>query len=492
MNNSIFKITFPLWILIMSNAQWANSQQVESNTKRIDQLMSELLVPGVAIGKIENGNIVEMTYSGYQDISSGKKINDSSIFNIGSISKTITTLGVLHLVQNYALNMDLSVNEYLKSWKIPSNDFKSDAITIRMLLSHTSGLNVHGYRGVSTIDSCGSIVNCLEGKFSPDEKVELINKPGSKWSYSGGGFSILQLLISDVSGISFEKYMEDFILSPLNLKSSTFRQKELTNFCKEYNGLLQEIPKEHFSATSAAGFSMNLPDLMKVLAFLMNDQQNVLNIDVLSMRSYVKASKNQYGLGLQIFPKNAEVPETIGHSGANMGWRTILKFDPVSKRGIVIMTNGENGHLLYDKIICDWENDHYNLKQKVQCPIAVNPQLIKTYTDFGIDSTIQFYNYHFLQKPSYYSFNPGVLLDISFDCLQEENYNDALTFAMTNENYYPTIFWNEFLIAKSYEGLGDKEKALHHYKVAYSRSKKHIETKEKIKELEAELLKNCN
>ena len=150
-------------------------------------------------------------------------MSDDTLFQAGSISKSLTAWGILHLVDEGRLLLDDPVGKYLTKWKLSNSEFNNNEVTIRRLLSHTAGLSPHkGYLGVAPGKHLDSIEESLSGKGWLNEPVEVTNKPGSETIYSGGGYTILQLVIEEVTGIPFDRYMEEQIMKPLGMKSSSF------------------------------------------------------------------------------------------------------------------------------------------------------------------------------------------------------------------------------------------------------------------------------
>ena len=133
-------------------------------------------------------------------------------FNIDSISKTIAAWGVMKLVEEGKIDLDAPAENYITRWKLPESDFDSKKVTVRRLLSHTAGLSLHGYPGWTANDRLSTIEESLDGRNNGPGRVEMIIKPGTKWKYSGGGYTILQLIVEEVTGQKFEDYMQTQVL----------------------------------------------------------------------------------------------------------------------------------------------------------------------------------------------------------------------------------------------------------------------------------------
>ncbi len=152
------------------------------------------------------------------------KVDRETMFQVASITKPITALGILKLVEQEKITLDDEVNKHLNGWQIQDNEFtKTEKVTIRRLLTHTAGLNGHGFDGYPQTEKLPSVIEVLNGEGNW-AGVAVENTPGNAWRYSGGGYVILQKLIEDVTGQSFENYMEEEVLKPLKMNHSTFQQ----------------------------------------------------------------------------------------------------------------------------------------------------------------------------------------------------------------------------------------------------------------------------
>ena len=138
----------------------------------------------------------------------------------------MAALAAMRLVEQGRLALDEDVNVRLVSWKVPENEFtRTEKVTPRRLLSHTAGLTVHGFGGYPAGDAVPTVVQVLDGaKPANSAAVRAEAVPGSRWSYSGGGFTVMQLLMTDVTGKSFPDLMAELVLKPLGMADSTYEQ----------------------------------------------------------------------------------------------------------------------------------------------------------------------------------------------------------------------------------------------------------------------------
>ncbi len=185
--------------------------------------MKVLGVPAVSIAAIRNGTIDWARAYGVSSLQ-GAPVSTTTLFGAASISKPVTAIGVLKLVEDGKIDLDANVNQYLKRWKIPDNQFTANQkVTVRELLNHTSGIGTHNGEIYDPSAPIPTLLQLLEGESparTPPVRIEAI--PGTKFAYSNGGYLVLSLLIEDVTGEPFAEYMKRTVLDPIGMKHSTF------------------------------------------------------------------------------------------------------------------------------------------------------------------------------------------------------------------------------------------------------------------------------
>ena len=183
-------------------------------------------VPVVSVAVIDNGKIEWAKGYGVRETETNLPVTVDTLFQSGSISKPVAAMAALKMVQNGSLSLDEDVNKRLVRWKMPENEFtKEQKVTLRRLLSHSAGVSVWGFGGYrADAKLLPDVPQILDGSAPANTKpVRVIEAPGSKWSYSGGGFTVVQLLMTDVSGKPFAELMEETVLKKLGMKSSTYQ-----------------------------------------------------------------------------------------------------------------------------------------------------------------------------------------------------------------------------------------------------------------------------
>src|SRR5436305_7502947 len=190
------------------------------------ELMRTYNVPGLSIAVIENFKIVDVKAFGVIAPESTTPVTPRTLFQAGSISKPVAATGALYLVEHGKLSLDDNVNDKLRSWKLPDNEFTTtQKVTLRRLMSHTAGLTVHGFPGYDVDAPVPTLVQIFNGEKpanTPPIRVETV--PGTKENYSGGGVTIEQQLVMDVTGQPFSVFMRQTVLDKIGMTDSSYEQ----------------------------------------------------------------------------------------------------------------------------------------------------------------------------------------------------------------------------------------------------------------------------
>ena len=317
--------------------------------KSIPSQLSEKKVPGMAIAIIDNGTVIYEKGIGLSNVEHQTKVTSKTGFNIGSISKLFTAWGIMKLVENNKLDLDAPVENYLTRWQLPESEFDSKKVTIRSLLSHTGGISVHGYPGFPPKAKLPSLEASLNGENGPvraNEKVEIAIAPQTKFQYSGGGYTILQLLIEEVTHTSFEEYMQNEVFKSLKMTNTSFTidKKIVKHSATPYDEHGKEVYLERFTAKAAAGLHTTLEDMLLFARATMEDNPVLSKNTIDKMTEIIpitKSKRQAQGLGYHAYFLG---PITVkGHAGSNTGWESGFMLDFDSNSGIIMLTNGSNG-----------------------------------------------------------------------------------------------------------------------------------------------------
>ncbi len=350
-------ITVALAPLLFSVTK-AQTLREDLQTQLLDPMPKTLAshnVPGVAIAIFHQGEQIVESLSGFADLEEQQSITSQTGFNIGSVSKTFTAWGVMKLVEKGRVALSDQVERHLKQWRFPAGDFDGSTITIQMLLSHTAGLSVHGYEGLSNSKQLPTIEGSLNGTKSLHTKVEILSEPGTAFKYSGGGYTVLQLMIEDVTGQSFEKYMEQEVFEPLNMRGTSFKigKDVISSSSKPYNEEGKEIPLRFFTAKAAAGLHTNLEDMIKFVKASFGTNPVLTDSSLKILREPTEQSGGDYGLGHMIMNRFGSFTLT-GHGGSNEGWEAGFLIDYATNSGVLILTNSSAGKAVIFQCLGIW------------------------------------------------------------------------------------------------------------------------------------------
>jgi CubicO group peptidase (beta-lactamase class C family) len=196
----------------------------------LGERMAYYKVPGFSIALVDQCELAWAKGYGVMEVGKTDQVTADTIFQAASISKPVSAMVALHLVEAGLLNLDGDVNDELRSWKIPSSKFtrlRSDGtqprVTLRGLLSHNAGINIRGYRGYPSGRQLPSLLQILNGETPANSKpVRVTQTPGKAFRYSGGGYVIMQQVVEDVTGKSLVELVQDLILDKLGMSNSSF------------------------------------------------------------------------------------------------------------------------------------------------------------------------------------------------------------------------------------------------------------------------------
>jgi len=329
------------------------------HTYSIQQRMRSLGIPGASIAVIDQGKVVFTRAYGLSDTVEKTPATTETLFQAGSISKPVAALGALRLVKEGKLSLDEDVNTKLRTWHVPENEFtKDDKVTLRRLVSHTAGLTVHGFPGYAAGTQIPTVVQVLNGEPPANTAAVRVDvRPGSVYRYSGGGYTVMQLMMGDVANESFESFMQTKVLDVLGMKSSTYAQNPLPALASRRASGHQpggaRIPgKLHtYPEMAAAGLWTTPSDLAQYVIYVQNavrgDTGALLN-ESLAKELVTRQQGGQHGLGPQIF----EVGEfaSFGHGGVDEGFEAVVAASVAHGKGVVIMANTNGAFGFFDEV----------------------------------------------------------------------------------------------------------------------------------------------
>ncbi len=472
-------IILSIAFIVISSVAWA-SETTRSNIERvekglrpsllvanvpgwsIEERMAHYKVPGVSIAVIKDFELQWAKGYGVVDANTNHPVTERTLFQAASISKPIAATVALYLVQKGILDLDSDVNDKLESWKVPENEFtRNEKVTLRRLLSHTAGLTVSGFRGYSEGEPVPTILEVLDGirpSNTPPIRVDI--EPGTKFKYSGGGYTVLQLLVEDVTGAPFSETARELIFEPLGMAHSSFQKplpQTLAPLVSSAHSKEGKPFKGHWYLSEGSiccGLLTTPTDLVKyaieIQKSLRGESNKILSADMVETM-LTSSGLGDAGLGLFLYSRDGAV--YFQHGGGNEGFRCYLIAHRDEGYGAAIMTNADNGSSLMPEILrsiareYDWKN-----------------YLPEEYESF--DAVVEVHRKKAMESPNDPDVSEENLNRIGYELLAMEAYKQSIALFTLNTELYPKSANCYDSLAETYWKSGDIEKAITHFQEA--------------------------
>lgn len=333
----------------------------------LEERMAHHKAPALSLAVIVDGRIAWAKAYGVRQTGKPGAVNTQTIFQAASISKPVAAVTALRLVEKGFLGLDEPVNNRLLSWFLPDNAYmRESAVTLRHLLSHSGGVNVHGYPGYPAGADIPSTEAVLRGAPPANTPAAVVAQtPGKAWRYSGGGYTILQRLIEDVTGLRFSGAVQELTLGPAGMIESTFEPPmpaaRVQNIACAHVGpesLFVEGCAHVYPELAAAGLWSTPMDLTKFALALTEGPQLEQNLLLNpAMRSELLSRQaGDWGLGVQLI--DAGDGMVFRHAGGNHGYRADWFAYEDGRGGAAIMTNADQGEALIQEVLASVASVH--------------------------------------------------------------------------------------------------------------------------------------
>jgi CubicO group peptidase (beta-lactamase class C family) len=337
----------------------------------LDERMAHYRVPGVSLAVIHEGKIAWAKGYGVLEAGGSAPVTAGTLFQAASISKPVAALAALHLVERGLLDLDGDVNARLVSWQVPDNEFtRQKKVTLRGLLCHYAGLTVSGFKGYPPKAETPTLLQILDGA-SPanSEPIRVDIEPGTQGRYSGGGYSVMQQLCTDVTGQPFADLLRKTVLEPMGMADSTFAQPLSSHLFEQAarghdaTGTVIEGGFHAYPELAAAGLWTTPSDLAR---FALGIQQAYAGASTSIISAAMAEQMLTYqwhegepslhplmppNMGLGLFLAQTDQALYFSHSGGNQGFRCQMIALRDQGQGAVVMTNGNLGTMLFPEIL---------------------------------------------------------------------------------------------------------------------------------------------
>jgi CubicO group peptidase (beta-lactamase class C family) len=321
--------------------------------------MAQRHVPGLSLAIIQDGRIVDARAYGVVDPGGSTPVTTSTLFQAGSISKSVSALGALRLVEQGRLDLDADVNRTLTTWKVPANGFTTaKPVTLRGILSHTAGLTVHGFPGYAVDVAKPTLVQVLNGEPPTNTApIRVDTTPGAIWRYSGGGYTVMQQMIVDLTGKPFPEFMRETVLQPIGMTNSSFKQPlPLAMAAKtaggQYGNLQPVKGRWHvYPEMAAAGLWTTPTDLARFAIEVQSSYAGRSSKVISRTMTRRMLTVEKQGDGLGFFLQGSGPTLLFNHGGRDEGFDASLNALAESGQGLVVMINANDNSNMMNRLV---------------------------------------------------------------------------------------------------------------------------------------------
>jgi len=324
--------------------------------------MTRYHVPGASIAVIANHRLEWACGYGVCEVGRSELVTPDTLFQACSVSKPVTAIAALRLVQEGILDLDEDLNSYLVSWKVPSNRTGPSRVTLRHLLSHTACLTACWYLGFRRGTKMPTLLQVLNGE--PPAKTRPVRvqiPPGTRFRYSESHFAVLQQLLTDVTNTPFPDLMQALVFEPLGMCDSSYHPSfpeqrfSATAIGHYFDGLPINGKWRLFPALAASGLWTTPSDLARLLLDLQlaraGKPSKVLGKQIVNqlLSPQTPPDGRRWGLGFEL--KGQGETARFRHSGDNIGFKCFVQGFCERGMGVVLMSNGDNGENMHKELL---------------------------------------------------------------------------------------------------------------------------------------------
>ncbi len=384
-----FLMNLALFVLLVSNFTY--SQKVQSElTNYLNEYHKITGVPSVSAGVMHDGKIIWLDAAGYSDLENDVKATPQTVYRIASISKIITAVAIMQLVEKGKINLDRDARRY-----IPYFPKKKWVFTVRQILTHTSGIRSYKkgefdnpQHFSSTRDALGLILN-----------DSLQFKPGTKYMYTTFGYNLLAAIIENVSGLSFTEYLKKNIFKPAEM-TSTFPEfpsdiisHRARGYVKNDYRQIRNAPLADLSEKFAGGGLISTSgDLLNFSSALLEGKliKSETLDSMLVIGKLTNGTPLKVGLGLEV-NKDNHGNDYFGHYGSGTGFVSLLVIYRKLNLAAVDLVNLNDRTTFANQPAFNLA--HIALNEKFELPKkSLSDEMFKVTSEYSLDSAIAFYN----------------------------------------------------------------------------------------------------
>jgi CubicO group peptidase (beta-lactamase class C family) len=346
--------------------------------REVPAIMQSSRIKGVAVGLVVDGELVYAKGFGFADHAGKVPVTPDTVFVAASLSKPVAAWVAMRLARQGRIRLDQPVADMLSPWPLAAGAFDPHAITLRHLLSHTAGTTLGGYEGWLDHAQLPTLEESLAGKTNGRGAVELFAAAGTRFQYSGGGYTLLQLAIERSTRRRYSELAHELVFEPLRMRHSNVEMspRVLDGTAQGHGEDGNPVPMRYYVEQAPSGLSTNVNDFARWMiagmidahgpgnGLLSNEQLDEMHAPAsIATRAPDEAV---YGLG-HFIERLADGSTAVGHDGRNQaGFRAKFLMRPRQRDGIVFFSNSRTG-LALDRIVCLWAADATKAGAATKC-----------------------------------------------------------------------------------------------------------------------------
>lgn len=484
--SSRFNINSRLILICFITIQlfFAGSSLAQNNLKEFEQYLTDYQknknIPSISAGIAVENKIIWTGAKGFSDVENFVPATTNTVYRIASISKSITAVAIMQLVQQKKISLDDNALKY-----IPYFPTKKWKFTIRQLLNHTSGIRDYKFGEFNSTETFPSIRDAITLII----KDSLEYEPGTKYLYTTLGYNLLAAVIENVSGISYSEYMKQNVFVPSGMGSTYFEfQKEIVSY--RARGYTKNLYRQFQNASlsdlsikfAGGGIISTSSDLLKFgISLLEGKLITKTFLDTMFAPTRLKNGRNiNYGLGFSSGVDD-KGKTYFYHTGNGTGFSSQIVLYPTERIVSAYLTNCVDRNLGTPAI------DLVNIFRDGTIPIPKIPgsdHLLSITLSNGIDSALV--NLKLVQKDTVSNINSGEeeLILFGNDLLNLKKYGEAIQLFKLIINDYPAYFKGFVGLGDAYYKDGNKGLALRNYRQALKLNPNNKYVTDMIKKLE--------
>jgi CubicO group peptidase (beta-lactamase class C family) len=378
------------------------------------------------------------------------------------------------LVEEGRIQLDAPVNRYLTRLQITSDEYDVNGVTVRRLLSHTSGLSHGSYPGYLPGTDVPDLVAALKGEVPPSpgsgmlHEIRVVRAPGSKLAYSGTAYAVLEVMIEDVTGQSFPAYMRESVLVPLGMDRSAFGWPDSIrqHAAAPHNLWSDTNPIRRFTGDAWGNLNTTASDLGRWLAATVDGPSGPRGRGVLSpgtIDSMLTVNRGKFGISYEAetLPDGTEL---WGHSGWNLGWMSRVHIDPETGNGLVVLANADPyGFMVTRGAHCAWVEADYGVLFDRFCQESAVALAAAAFYDTTATTAIEQVRAQLDDRPERIYVDETEFYVLGERLLKHRNVHHAIEMFRWNVDLHPEA-WNAYAsLGEAYMRAGEHEKAIQNY-----------------------------